>query len=104
MERADNVIEGHYAERLWESLFIDTALAPAIDKYVLQYSKETLGDHESVPGMALFEIGFSSPECTWECYLKENYGLEKKLGWNETNATIHYRDHGFYQGRPCACT
>ena len=103
LERGDNIIEGHYAERLWESLFLDTALAPEIDKYVLQYSNKTLRDHEAVPGMALFEIGFSPPECTWERFLKENKDLQK-FGRDERDTTMHYRDYGFYEGRPCACT
>ena len=96
LERGDNIIEGHYAERLWESLFIDTALAPAIDEYARHYSNGTIVDLE------ILDIKFP-PECTWECYLQSNPDLQGEGLDEKDGATNHYILYGFHKGNSCMC-
>ncbi len=43
------------------------------------------------------------PQCSWQCYLRQNQDLNNTLAWDETQATTHYLEYGFYEDRNCAC-
>ncbi len=43
------------------------------------------------------------PDCTWQCYIRQNEDLLQKLPWNEAVAIQHYQTHGVHDNRNCAC-
>ncbi len=63
-----------------------------------------------------FEIGVSAvngngenvsplsfpPDCTWQCYIRQNEDLLQKLPWNEAAAIQHYQRYGVHKSLNCA--
>ena len=43
------------------------------------------------------------PDCTWQCYIRQNEDLLQALPWNENAAIQHYQRYGVRENRNCAC-
>ncbi len=43
------------------------------------------------------------PDCTWQCYIRQNEDLLQNLPWNEAAAIQHYQIYGVHENRNCAC-